>query len=341
MATELEPTISAMAARAVLFAASQHGVSPPELCAKIGLDPAVVADVEGRVPGKVMVALWDAVAPLDPDFGLHLGEMAVTTQFALPWHLVRASATLGEGILRLVAAWRVFNDIHPPELMLADESRPDPIGVLRMRTKDTALPVPRHAVEYAFAWIVAASRRATGTDVSPVHVSFEHPRPPDTREHDRIFRCEVTFGADAAALVYSKDAIDLPTTDADPELAELLDRHAAGLLAKLPERGAFSARVRSAAAPLLACGDLTIERVASALGASARSVQRHLHDEGTSFQRVIADLRKEAATHYLQSGVHSIAEVALLLGFSDQSAFHRAFVRWTGRTPGDVRRASR
>ena len=110
LAMSPEPTIAALAARAVLLAASAHGVSPPELCAKVGLDPATIADVDGRVPVSVMVALWDEVAALYPDFGLHLAEMTMSAQPALPWHLVRASATLGEGIERLVAAWRVCAD---------------------------------------------------------------------------------------------------------------------------------------------------------------------------------------------------------------------------------------
>jgi AraC-like DNA-binding protein len=136
--------------------------------------------------------------------------------------------------------------------------------------------------------------------------------------------------------------MDLPTKDGgDTELVQVLERHAASLLAKLPPRGAFSSRVRAAMTPLLASGDVTIERVAVDLGTSPRSVQRRLQEDRTSFQRVLDDLRKDIAIEYLTGQVHSIAEIALLLGFSDQTAFHRAFVRWTGRTPGDVRRAGR
>lgn len=336
---EPEPTIAAIAARAVVLAASGHGVSPPELCSKVGLDPAIVADVDGRVPVSVMVALWDAVAPLDPDFGLHLAEMTMSAQPALPWHLVRASATLGEGILRLVAAWRFFNDLHPPELVLPG---PGTDGILRMRTKDTPQPVPRHAAEFAFAWFVVAARGATGVDVNPKRIAFEHPAPPSTAEHERIFKCEIAFDEDATEITFAKEALDLPTKGGgEPELVALLERHTEALLAKLPPRDAFSSRVRAAMTPLLAAGDVTIDRVAARLGASPRSIQRRLQEEGTTFQRVLDDLRKEVAMEYLTGRVHSISEVALLLGFSDQTAFHRAFVRWTGRTPGDVRRAAR
>lgn len=336
---EPEPTIAAMAARTIVLAATTHGVSTAELCAKVGLDPEVLADVDGRVPARVMDALWREVAPLDPDLGLHLAETAMA-QSALPWHLLRASATLREGILRLAAAWRIFNDFHPPELVWP--AAPGDPFVLRMRTKNTPLAVPRHGAEFAFAWFAIAARRATGVDVVPLEVSFEHAAPSSTGEHERIFRCPITFDADATAIVFSSESMALPTKDGgDPELVQVLERHAESLLAKLPLRGGFSSKVRAVMTPLLAGGDVTIDRVAADIGTSTRSVQRRLQEERTSFQRVLDELRKEIAIEYLKDRTRPIAEVALLLGFSDQTAFHRAFVRWTGRTPGDVRRAGR
>lgn len=330
-----EPTIAAMAAYAVVLKAQGHGVSPEALCAKVGLDPTAINDIDGRVPASTMVALWSEVAPLDPDFGLHLAEMALS-QPALPWHMVRASKTLGDGIKRLVGAWRVFNDLHPPDLVIPTDGKD---GVLRMRTQDTAYLVPRHAAEFAFAWFVIAARRATGVDVKVRRVSFEHAEPACTAEHARIFGCEVVFGADATAIHFPAEAMALPTKDGgDPELAELLSRHADALIAKLPPRDALTAEVRAAMTPLLAGGDVTIERVAVALNASPRSLQRRLQAEGTTFQRVLDDLRKEIARTYLRDPMRPIAEIALLLGFSDQTTFHRAFVRWTGQTPGEARR---
>ncbi len=332
-----------MAARAVLMAAAQHGVSAIDLCRQIGLAPQVVEDVDGRVDVSVMLRLWDAVAPLDADFGLHLAEMSGAShlaQPALPWHLLRASATLMEGIARLVAAWRVFNDIHPPELEMPSERAP--FGALRMRTKDTPYPVPRHAAEYTFAWFVVAARQATGTDIAPLKVAFEHPAPASATEHARIFRCPVEFAQPATMIAFSLDQLLQPTlSGGDHELVRLLERHTDTLIATLPSTRGFAAEVRAAMTPLLASGDVSVERVASALSTSARSIQRRLREEATTFQRELDELRRELATQYLRDGEIAIAEIAFLLGFSDQSAFHRAFVRWTGKTPGDFRRGSR
>jgi AraC-like DNA-binding protein len=184
--------------------------------------------------------------------------------------------------------------------------------------------------------------------VIPTSLAFEHDAPARTAEHERIFGCPVSFGADATSLELSSDDLARPTLGPDPELADLLHKQADAMVAKLgPPRGAgaafapHTARVREALTSLLPTGDATIDNVASALGASPRSLQRRLGDEGATFQGVLDELRRELALAYLASDTHAIAEIALMLGFSDQSAFHRAFVRWTGRTPGDVRRARR
>ena len=335
-----DPTLSAMGARLIVMALAARGASPPELCAKVGTSPEVLADVDGRVGVRAMIALWIEAERLtgDADFGVHLAEQAVAASPALPWYLLVASASLGEGLARIVALWRLFNDVHPPVLdVTADRS------TLGMKTRGTPWPAPRHATEFAFAWFVGAARRATGVDVKPAEVAFEHDAPADPREVLRVFGCPVRFGAEAAALTFTAESLRLPTIARDPELADLLHRQAHAMLEKLPPSpGApFSARVREVMTELLPSGDATIDRVAAELGTSARSVQRRLHEEGATFQALLDDLRRDLALTYLADRTCSLAEIALILGFSDQSAFHRAFVRWTGKTPGDVRRASR
>ncbi len=332
----MEPTVSVLGLRAVAFGAAAQGLAIEDLCKRFGIDPKLIEDVDGRVPARTMVPLWNEVPELvgDPDFGLHLGAGLAAHGPSLLFHLVRSSRTLGEGLLRLHASWRVMNDVHPAEYNVEGSH-----GVLRMRTKHTAIPSPRHATEMAFAWIVEVSRRVTGNDaIAPVSMKFEHAAPPSTSEHQRIFACPVSFDAPDTELVFDRTVLDHPTAAYDPELVAILDRHLQALDKKLPPKGEVIALVRSEAMKLLATGDATIDRIAQLTKQSPRSLQRKLAEEGATFQGVVDDLKRELALEYLKERTHSIAEIALLLGFSDQSTFHRAFVRWTGRTPGDVRR---
>jgi AraC-like DNA-binding protein len=176
--------------------------------------------------------------------------------------------------------------------------------------------------------------------MAPIRVAFEHAPPADVREHRRIFACPVTFGADRNEMVFPAAALDLPHARPDPALFALLERYAKGLIDRLPGATTLSARVAEALVPRLP-GTPTVETVARALRLSARSLQRYLKEEGTTFATVHDGVRRRHSEVALRDRRRSIAEVARSMGFADQSAFHKAFVRWTGMTPGAYRRASR
>jgi AraC-like DNA-binding protein len=105
------------------------------------------------------------------------------------------------------------------------------------------------------------------------------------------------------------------------------------LLRRFPDGHGLDARLRTAICDELRSGQLSLERIAERLGAAPRTLQRWLKGEGTTFAAVVDQLRRELGERYLRDRRLSVQETAFLLGFSDVSAFHRAFVRWTGLTP--------
>ncbi|HYY42110.1 MAG TPA: helix-turn-helix domain-containing protein, partial [Pyrinomonadaceae bacterium] len=170
-------------------------------------------------------------------------------------------------------------------------------------------------------------------------VSFQHPQPADTTEHRRIFRAPVHFDQPRNELVLDRALLALPLARADAGLCALLDRHAQELLARLPQRDDTTAQVRRLLSDALSGGDPNIAAVARQLGLSARTLQRKLRAEGTSYQDLLDLMRRDLARRYLQERDMAVCEVAYLLGFSGPSAFHRAFRRWTGVTPKEFRQA--
>jgi AraC-like DNA-binding protein len=104
-------------------------------------------------------------------------------------------------------------------------------------------------------------------------------------------------------------------------------------LARFPDQHGLDARLRQAICDELRLGQLSLETVAKRLGTPPRTLQRRLRQEGTSFAEMADRLRRDLAERYLRDRRLSVAETAFLVGFSDVSAFHRAFVRWTGKTP--------
>jgi AraC-like DNA-binding protein len=127
---------------------------------------------------------------------------------------------------------------------------------------------------------------------------------------------------------------------ADAVLRQLLERYAAEQLAQMPTSARFSQRVRSCIRSMLPLGSLTADTVAAQFRMSERTLRKHLQEEATSYQEILDDVRAQLARHYLTKEKRGIDEVGFLLGFSDQSAFTKAFRRWTGQTPADFVRTS-
>jgi len=196
---------------------------------------------------------------------------------------------------------------------------------------------PRQQAEFSFTVFLSFCRYATGTDVTPLRVEFSHHAPADTSEHKRIFRAPLVFAKARNALALPASALDLRLLGANPGLAAVLERQLEEILADLPSGETVLTRVKRLIAAELCGGEPTAEVVARRMRATPRTLHRWLSAEGTSFRELLNALRRDLALRYLGQDRLAIGEAAYLLGFSDASASHRSFKRWTGQTPAQYR----
>ena len=180
-------------------------------------------------------------------------------------------------------------------------------------------------------------RQLTGQQWKPTAVCFEHPKPRRIATHKRVFQAPIQFGCARTELVFAARLLDLPLPKADPALAALLQRNARALLGRTEPRSSFADVVQQVISKACAPGDLQLAAVARKLGTSTRTTQRRLAAEGILFHELVRDTRSTLAKNYLRKGELAICEIAYMLGFSQPSAFHRAFHRWTGTTPRTFR----
>ncbi len=166
-----------------------------------------------------------------------------------------------------------------------------------------------------------------------IEVRFAHPAPDDTSELRRLFGCTLRFGHHRSELLFSGEILDMPHRQADPNLEAILEAQVVTMLQKLPKGEAATDAVRRCLGSELCNGQPTLEQVAPRLHMSPRTLHRRLAEEGTNFRRILTEVRREIAARHLEEGQIAISEIAFLLGFSDPSAFHRAFKRWTGHAP--------
>src|SRR5262249_30331159 len=146
------------------------------------------------------------------------------------------------------------------------------------------------------------------------------------------------FAAEANGLVLSHAVLGLPILTSDPPLLSLLDQHAEQSLAARASPSRLLGRVRQSVRDNLRRESPSLETIAAALKMSPRTLQRRLGEEGASFQQLVDSVREELARVHVGQGKMTLAEIAFELGYAEQSAFLRAFKRWTGLTPTEFKR---
>lgn len=206
----------------------------------------------------------------------------------------------------------------------------------------STVPLTRPGIDFqSAAFHIAASRW-----VEPLPLELEvwltYPEPADLSVHRATFSASI-FRFDAPWNGFVCDASRLQTTlaTADPSLHRVLREHAESMLAKLAPGDSLIEHVRAHVLGTLKQGPRDAVAVASQLGMSRRTLTRRLHEQGTSFSELVDDVRRQAAIHFLTDSEHTAEDIAFLVGFSEASAFVRAFKRWVGVAPIAYRRAHR
>lgn len=329
--------MSARVGAAIVRSAEVLGADPAVLAARAGFDPSRADDPEAVMSSGVEAALWREGASLlnDADFGLHVAELLRPGSFDVLDYVVRNAPTLREAFARWARYNRIEHDVAV--FTLIDQG---PIVRIEHTLKGGAVQ-PRHSAESTLAAQVVGAQQLTGVAVKPLAVEFAHAAPASLKEHVRIFGVTPSFLAPVNAIVWPRESLALPVQAADAALSGILERHADALLAALPVSDhSYADRVRAWLIRNLEEGEATLARVALALKLSERSLQRRLAAEHTSFDGLLDEVRHALALRYLAEPQVAISALAYRLGYSDASAFHRAFRRWTGTSPSSLRKAA-
>lgn len=180
---------------------------------------------------------------------------------------------------------------------------------------------------------VVVSRELTGHPLRPVEVGLPYNRPQDVSALKKFFGGSLSFANDAPFLAPANSDLELPVRGVDSALGRYLDRYAEQVMEELSGNDTLMEKIQRALFQDLNGGAGTLQGVSSSMGMSERTLQRRLAARGTSFAEVIDDFRKRLAQQLLEDSEVAVSEVAYLLGYSEPSAFRRAFKRWTGTTP--------
>jgi AraC-like DNA-binding protein len=336
-----EATIAAGFARGLVDLANAKGADREELLRQASIDPATLADQDGRIPYLAYQALMRAGKALSGDsaLALHFGEAFDMTELSIVGHICMACANGQEAFEQLARYSQLIVDVpvdDPQGRRLVIQREHGEVWLVDTRSNPDDFP---ELTESSFGRMAAAvhARRAGEQSVREIHVTHE---PPVHRaEYARVFEVPVVFGSGRNALLMKDDSFLSAPLSPNPSryVFGVFSARGDALLEELQAASTMRGRVESLLIPMLHTGRCDMETLAAKLAIGRRTLVRRLGAEGTTFERVLDELRKRMAFDYLAHRKLSVNETAYLVGFSDPSAFSRAFKRWTGKRPKEVR----
>jgi AraC-like DNA-binding protein len=179
-------------------------------------------------------------------------------------------------------------------------------------------------------------RKGLEADLNPIEVAFTYPEPEDTSEYAAIFRCPLAFSQPVSRLSFSVDDTRRAFLTSNREIALGNDQILDSMLSEL-KGSSLASQVKHVIIECLPSGSPTEKDIVERLSMSGRTLQRKLSDEGTTFRTLLLEARRALAEQYIADKNMPLAEISYMLGFSEQSAFFRAFKKWTGDSPSQFR----
>lgn len=292
---------------------------------------------EEVVPLPVWRSLLEQTVALRPQMpvpALSIGAQVQPRHVGVLGYLVLASTTLGEAMLAYQRYERLFYGVDLAEISVEGEQ-----AEIRWAPGEVQLG-PLHDAT-AIAALVTFLRRQIDHPPPPSLIAFTHPSPVSEREYNaytEFFGCQVRFGDTHTRVRFPVAYLGIAMPHSDPGLRAILDRQAQALLLALPDSDAFDRALQQTMLKLLPDANASLPRVARELHVSVRTLQRRLDTRGLTWQQLLDRTREQLARQYLADRALTLSDISLLLGFSEQSAFTRAFKRWTGETPAQVRK---
>lgn len=341
-ATSAPGTSHASALRSWLLAAKsavdQRGVDADALLREVGLDLSTLSDPMARYPAHLGLAFWQKALQATGEelLGMDVALQFMPLNFSALGYALMASENLAQMYLRLARYAHVVTDA-------ADVRFHEEPGFGRLTiTGDPSLlatadaPTVWSIFDYAMLTLVRGSRILYGRDFMPLELRLRRQRPRDHAKFEKVFRCTPLYGCEDNAVVVDHATLHKPLSFANLAVVKASEEAMDRYRSHWPDRG-LPDQLAAVLKEMLPSGEPRQEDVAQRLSMTLRTLQRRLADLDTCYRDVLNQTRHQLALEHLRSAQYSVGEISFLLGFSEVSAFTRAFRRWTGSSPSTWR----
>jgi AraC-like DNA-binding protein len=326
-------TTSSAWMRGVANTLTAEGLDAAALFAEVDLSINDLDDPDFRWPTEQASRLWTLAAERsgNPDIGLSNPHLPRPDQYGIVGYAMMSSPDLLTGLTRLIRYLCLVSDAVGITLEPGSDGR-----WIKLELYGSECPIPRQRYDYAILTLLTLCRWMLGRPLQPLAACFAHAVPMSLAAYNDAFRSPLHFDAKFNGFLISDQDLASKLPTAIPELAEVHDRIAGQALRKL-EKPDTTRRAGEAVARHLQDGNPLRSTIAAELHMSDHTFQRRLAAEGTSFTELVEGTRRELAQHHLADPRVTLADIAYLLGYADQSTFFRASHRWFGESPGEYR----
>jgi len=292
---------------------------------------------QARVSAKHYGALWRSIAlALDDEFFGQDSRRMKAGSFAMLCHSVLGCKTLGQALDRSLRFYAlILDDISGTLERKAGEAT----VVLHERAAGANQRVFAH--ELLLMLLYGVSCWLVGRRIPILRTEFSYAEPAHSAEYRLMYCSDLRFERSNTLIAFEASYLDLPVVQNERSIKEFLRTAPESILLKYKNSGSLAARVRRRLRQFLPGEVADFEQLAEELNMTAATLRRRLHEEGESYQSIKDQLRRDLAISYLSHSNRTVMNIALELGFSERSAFHRAFRKWTGASPGEFRRTAR
>lgn len=316
----------------LLADAAREGADIAGLFHEAGLDVRLLQQPEASIGTGEFIRLLHIVMRRTEDefIGLGRGSKSKPGTFSMMAHAVINCPDLGKAILRSAQFYRLVD--FPLELRLeqgATESR------LVMQA-----PSPEHGniLESIIFTCLRFWSWLTGRNLEPIAIQLDFPEPPQALEFRNLFSATVSYGCSSNVIVFPSSWLSLPLVQNPLSLSKFLKDSLAMIIVGNRQPIGLPEQIRAIISKGYGNTFPDFAQVCEKLSMTPQTLRRRLKEENTSYQAIKDSIRQDAACYYLGKEELSIDEIALMMGFSEASSFHRAFKKWTGQTPAAWRR---
>ncbi len=334
-------TIAICFVESALQAVRARHLDANELLLKVGLQPSLMHIPQARVSAKHYGELWRLSAlTLDDEFFGQDSRRMKAGSFAMLCHAVLNCRTLQQALERALRFFALLlDDIYGVLEVDASTKRAslnEARITLYVRTRAGTHQVFAH--ELLLMLLHGLACWLVGRRIPILRADFSYAEPSYSAEYRLMYSTYLNFDRPFTAIYFDASYLKLPVVQDEHTVKEFLRSAPENILVKYKNSSSLSARIRRRLRQLLP-GELPeFELLAKELHMTPATLRRRLLEEGGSYQSIKDQLRRDLAIGYLSHSGRSVMDIALELGFSERSSFHRAFRKWTGTSPGEFRR---